>query len=619
MKIHCPSCGTGLKFTTSVQQKFGRCPRCQERFALDDAIKQADEQVQAAYSLSPGTTFAGLRIERPLGAGGMAEVYLATQLSLGRSVAVKLLPEFLTQNPRALARFDREARALAALRHPNIISVIDRGRTDEGRSYIVMDVIEGSNLRDAIADGTLASSDIIRIMLALCDGLQHAHDHDIVHRDLKPENILLDSNGRPHIADFGIARLRRGTGATTAVTGDNAIMGTQGYMAPEQIGSAKDADHRADVYALGVLLYEMMTGQLPLGTWRSPSECGIDSPYDFDGVVHQALRTSPLERFQSASDLADGMRKAIAKSADLNALPVRPIQLQQAGPKRAPKKHSKLWVAGAAAALVVIAFLFVLVRDPGEDPGGGAGDTTSRNQATVGAQSGRDQPSDAVARSYDVSALLAALHRLREPVDLRDLIREHMDAPGELTQESAISGGKLTVTGPPAAQEKVAAFLDTLRWRVTLVFTFPGTRERKLDVETLNGVEAQRPLSPSGRRRGSRGGEGPPDRQHPRARLMVLPEISKDRRAVSVLLRIEADDPAGRGGDDRGSAPPRRDSRAPPRRSSSEGAEGPLSPQAAVEVTVVVPVGKSVSLEDTPLRGMPFGRAALTVTIGRID
>ena len=618
MKIHCPSCGTGLKFTTSVQQKFGRCPRCQERFALDDAIKQADEQVQAAYSLSPGTTFAGLRIERPLGAGGMAEVYLATQLSLGRSVAVKLLPEFLTQNPRALARFDREARALAALRHPNIISVIDRGRTDEGRSYIVMDVIEGSNLRDAIADGTLASSDIIRIMLALCDGLQHAHDHDIVHRDLKPENILLDSNGRPHIADFGIARLRRGTGATTAVTGDNAIMGTQGYMAPEQIGGAKDADHRADIYGLGVLLYEMMTGQLPLGTWQPPSECGFDFPYNFDEVIHHALRTNPLERFQSASDLADAMRKAIARSTDPNALPVRPIQLQQAVPRRIPKKRSKLWVAGAAAALVVVALLFVLARGPGEDPGADAGDTTSQNQGTVGAQSGRDEPSDTITRSYDVSALLAALHRQTEPVHLLDLIGQHMDAPGAFTRKPSISDGKLTVTGPPAAQEKVAALLDKLRWRVRLVFTFPGTRERKLDLETLNRVEAHRPLIPPVRR-GSKGEEGPPGRQHPRANLMVLPEISRDRKTVSVLLRIEADDRRGRGGDERSPAPLPRGSQAPPRRPGGEGAEGTPFRKAAVEVTVVVPVGETVSLEDTALRGMPFGRAALSVTIGRIE
>jgi len=595
MKIHCPSCGTALKFTTSAQQKFGRCPRCYNQFALDDAVKQADTQARAAFSLSPGTTFAGFRIERPLGAGGMAEVYLATQLSLGRLVAVKLLPEFLTQNPRALSRFDREARALAAMRHPNIISVIDRGRTDDGRNYIVMDVIEGADLRAGINDRTLTPSDIIRIMLALCDGLQHAHDHGIVHRDLKPENILLDEAGAPHIADFGIARLRWGTGGTTAVTGDNAVMGTQGYMAPEQIGSARDADHRADVYALGVILYEMMTGQLPLGTWRPPSEYGFDFPYNFDEVIHQALRTSPLERFQSASELADAMRKAIATSTDANALPVRPIQLSQSAPRSAPKKRSKLWVAGAAAALVVVAILFALAR------------------------SGGDEPSDAATRSYDVSALLAVLHRQTEPVHLLDLIRKHMDAPGELTREPSISDGKLTMIGPPAAQEKVAAFLDKLRWRVRLVFTFPGTRERKLDLETLDGVAVERALSSLRRRRGSRGEEGPPGRQHPRARLMVVPEISRDRKTVAVLLRIEADDRRGRGGDDSGPAPPPRSSESPPRRPGGERAERPPPRPAAVEVTVVVPVGETVSLEDTAFRGMAFGRAALSVTIGRIE
>ena len=599
MKITCPSCGTALKFTRSAQQKFGRCPRCQNRFALDEAIEKAEAQSQPAFSLSPGRTFAGFRIERPLGAGGMAEVYLATQLSLGRPVAVKLLPEFLTQNPRALSRFDREARALAALRHPNIVSVIDRGRTEDGLNYIVMDAIEGPDLRRAIADGTLTASDIIRIMLALCDGLQHAHDNGIVHRDLKPGNVLLDGAGTPHIADFGIARLRQGTGATTAVTADNAIMGTHGYMAPEQIGTAKDADHRADIYALGVVLYEMMTGQLPLGTWQAPSACRPDFPYNFDEVVHRSLRTDPLERYQDASEFADAVRKAIARSTEPGALPIR--QIGQTPPRRAPSKHWKPWLTGGAVALAIIVVLLVLAWRRDDDPsvGNEAPHLTPETSASGQADVADDDPG-ALTRSYDVSALLVVLSKQKESVNLLGLMRDHIDAPQDMTERPIISDGKLIVTGPPSVQEEAAAFLkavwDQYGWSVRLVFSFAEAGGREMEVEGLSGVEVTRQLGAAPRR--FTRDAGAPSAQ-PRARpiLAIPPEIAKDRKTVATRLRLEI--PEGRVRDGAGATRP---------------------PPAAIECTVIVPVGGSASLADTALRNVPgIGAGTLSVTIHRIE
>ncbi|MFH0965413.1 MAG: SUMF1/EgtB/PvdO family nonheme iron enzyme [Planctomycetota bacterium] len=351
MRVQCPKCLTTLRFPDELSDRVGRCPRCHARIPLSRT--PSEPPPTHAFSLAPGDTFAGLRIEKPLGAGGMAEVYLATQLSLGRHVAVKILPDWLTGNPQALARFDREAQALAALRHPHIVSVIDRGTTPDGRNFIVMDYIEGENLRALMSRGILEADPIRRIMEPLCDALAHAHDRHIVHRDLKPENILLDPDGRPHVADFGIARLIGPEAPPVNVTATNAIVGTRGYMAPEQVGAAREADHRADLYALGVILYEMITGDLPLGAWKPASQLRTDFPYDVDEVLARALATRPDDRFPSALAFADALRKA--------------MQDAEAPPPQATRRRPILPVAVAGVAVTLgLLFLLIALRAPSE-------------------------------------------------------------------------------------------------------------------------------------------------------------------------------------------------------------------------------------------------------------
>jgi len=296
-----------MHFPDISQAQIGKCPRCGTRFLLDDAAPDRDRG--HTYSLTPGTTFSGLRIERPLGARGMAEVYLATQLSLERLVAVKILPEWLSEKPQGLARFHREAKVLAELKNPNIVSVIDRGETDDGRHYIVMDYIDGENLRRRMTRKKLSCAETVQLISALCDALEHAHERGVVHRDLKPGNILFDTSGRPHVADFGLARLAGEHGVVPSVTMSNAVVGTRGYMSPEQLASSKYIDRRTDIFALGVILYELLTGELPVGAWSPPSAARQDIGPVFDDVVARALKPDPEQRYESAKAMAQAIRQ----------------------------------------------------------------------------------------------------------------------------------------------------------------------------------------------------------------------------------------------------------------------------------------------------------------------
>ncbi len=192
----------------------------------------------------------------------MGAVYKARQIHLDRLVAVKLLAPRHAADPGFDERFAREARALARLEHPSIVAVHDFGRVLD-RSYLVMQHIDGSNLRQVIATGTLSGTEVLRLVRQLCDALEHAHAAGVVHRDLKPENILIDGRGNAHVADFGLAKLSEGG---QELTGTGEVLGTLHYMAPEPAGCGfGSVDHRADLYVLGVIIYEMLTGSLPLG------------------------------------------------------------------------------------------------------------------------------------------------------------------------------------------------------------------------------------------------------------------------------------------------------------------------------------------------------------------
>jgi tRNA A-37 threonylcarbamoyl transferase component Bud32 len=245
--------------------------------------------------------FPQLELLELIGQGGMGAVYKARQTSLDRLVAVKVLPPEAGRDPAFAERFHREARALARLSHPNIVAVHDVGKAGDFY-YFVMEYVDGANLRQVLRDGQLTPEQALRIVPQICDALQYAHEEGIVHRDIKPENILLDRKGRVKIADFGLAKLLgRDTGNFT-LTGSRQVMGTLYYMAPEQVERPLDVDHRADIYSLGVVFYEMLTGQLPVGRFPMPSEKAGTEAF-LDEVVLRALEREPERRYQHASEV----------------------------------------------------------------------------------------------------------------------------------------------------------------------------------------------------------------------------------------------------------------------------------------------------------------------------
>jgi tRNA A-37 threonylcarbamoyl transferase component Bud32 len=245
-----------------------------------------------------------LEIIALIGQGGMGAVYKARQTRIDRVVAVKLMAPHLTANPDFAQRFQREAKILARLSHPHIVTLYDVGEAGPWR-YLVLEFIDGATLREALTTGPFTAAAALVLAPQLCDALAYAHGQGIIHRDLKPENILIDAAGRGHIADFGLATLD-GADIALAITKSGDVLGTAAYMAPEQLAGTRGIDHRADLYALGVIIYEMLTGHLPLGRFEAPSYQGR-MDVRIDSVVMQALERTPEMRWQSA----DAMRRAV--------------------------------------------------------------------------------------------------------------------------------------------------------------------------------------------------------------------------------------------------------------------------------------------------------------------
>ena len=245
--------------------------------------------------------FPQLEILEQLGQGGMGVVYKARQRELDRLVALKVLPPDIGRDAAFVERFQREARALARLNHPNIVAVYDFGQRD-GLCYFIMEFVDGANLRQLQRARQLTPQEALAIVPKVCEALQFAHDEGIVHRDIKPENILMDKKGRVKIADFGLAKLLGKSAPDFALTSPQTVMGTPHYMAPEQIQGTRDVDHRADIYSLGVVFYEMLTGELPLGRFAPPSQ-KVQVDVRLDEVVLKALEQEPSLRYQQASEV----------------------------------------------------------------------------------------------------------------------------------------------------------------------------------------------------------------------------------------------------------------------------------------------------------------------------
>ena len=245
--------------------------------------------------------FPQLEVLECLGHGGMGVVYKARQPRLNRFVALKILVREKEKDPLFAERFTREAQALARLNHPNIVTVYDFGETN-GLYYLLMEFVDGMNLRQLLQSRKLAPEEALVIVPSICEALQYAHQLGIVHRDIKPENILLDKQGRVKIADYGIAKLLDADGRVQSLTGEQGVVGTPHYMAPEQVEKPSVVDHRADIFSLGVVFYEMLTGELPLGKFAPPSRV-VKMDVRLDEVVLHALEKEPSLRYQQASQV----------------------------------------------------------------------------------------------------------------------------------------------------------------------------------------------------------------------------------------------------------------------------------------------------------------------------
>lgn len=240
----------------------------------------------------------GCEIEAALGRGGMGAVYLARQVSLDREVAVKVLASELADDPLFLERLEREARLMARLRHPNIVAVHDFQKLEDGGAAIVMEFIEGGSLRDKLRlhPHGLPVEEALRILRQIAAGLEAAHASGVIHRDMKPENVLLGSDGTARVTDFGLALPLHESSVRLTLTG--TTVGTVDYMAPEQLKGG-ELDARLDVFALGVIGYELLTGQAPRGSFDAPHRVRPKVPWHVSEAVMRAMKPLPAERFAS--------------------------------------------------------------------------------------------------------------------------------------------------------------------------------------------------------------------------------------------------------------------------------------------------------------------------------
>ena len=319
-------------------------------------------------TLAAGTKLGSYEVIGPLGAGGMGEVYRARDAKLDRDVAIKVLPERLASDSAALARFEREAKTVAALSHPNLLGIYDFG-THEGVVYAVTELLSGETLRDRLSAGPIPRRKAVEYGLQIARGLAAAHEHGVAHRDLKPENVFVTNDGRVKILDFGLAKsLLPESGvsgaATFGATEPGTVLGTVGYMSPEQV-RGKPADHRSDLFAFGAILYEMLSGQRAfkgdsavetmnailirdLPEPSGPADAAL--PPLLDRIVRHCLEKNPEERFQSARDVAFDLETASGTTSSATRQLIAPV------PGR-PR-----WLvpaAGLAVALLVVAAFLI--------------------------------------------------------------------------------------------------------------------------------------------------------------------------------------------------------------------------------------------------------------------
>jgi serine/threonine protein kinase len=314
----------------------------------------------------PPDLIPGYRLEKLVGKGGMGEVHRATQLSLGRTVAVKLLAAELAKDRSFVTRFEKEGAALASLSHPNVVSIVDKGR-NEATYFLVMEYIDGPSLREVMRSPLLDPLAAVKMVVEIGRGIDYAHSRGVIHRDLKPENILFDeqAGGIAKVTDFGLAGFAQDTAGAKRfnVTETHVSMGTLSYMAPEQRTDAKNADHRADIYSLGVILYELLAGELPMGNFDPPSQINSNVDRRLDEIIARCLKPGPDDRYQKVSELLSEL-EPLVPATFASSLPSKIGPVERA--KQAARKT--LGIAGkVAGGIVVAAAAVVLITSMARD------------------------------------------------------------------------------------------------------------------------------------------------------------------------------------------------------------------------------------------------------------
>lgn len=371
---HCLSCAG------PIPRGFpeGMCPRCLLERAVrpELGVRTASPSGQEAPpGARPGLPprvptlealrdlFPDLEILDLLGAGGMGAVYKARQPRLNRLVALKIMFASSGQETDFALRFEREAQVLARLNHPYIVTIYDFGDLGPERTggaplcWFLMEYVDGTDLGALIRSKELIPAKALAIVPQICDALQYAHDQGIAHRDIKPANILLDRDSRVKIADFGLAKMIGGAedAMMTGLTRTGATMGTPHYMAPEQWEHPEQADHRVDIYALGVVFYEMLTGERPAGVFEPPSCKAKEVDRKLDGVVLRAMEKEPGRRYQQAAEVKVELTRISGASHGKG----RPVPGASDGAKLGPGRK---WFALAAVAGLALALLALALR-----------------------------------------------------------------------------------------------------------------------------------------------------------------------------------------------------------------------------------------------------------------
>lgn len=448
----CARCGADLPDAPE-----GLCPRCLMAEAMQPT--QAGDPASSLPPLAPeelAPHFPQLEIIECLGRGGMGVVYKARQKTLNRLVALKLLAPERVDDPLFAERFTREAQALAALNHPHIVAVYDFGQAG-GFYFLLMEFVDGVNLRQLLHSRRLTSKEALSIVPPVCEALQCAHDHGIVHRDIKPENLLIDRLGTVKIADFGIAKIVAQQADVVPLGPDDCAtsasrgtipFGTPDYAAPEQRGASGEVDHRADIYSLGVVLYEMLTGELPEGKLQPPSSRmrGVQIDVRLDEIVMRALNSKPELRYRTVMEFNSEVR-TVADISRTSAV-TGPLKKDHRG------RRGMVWATSVGLALMVVWGIALVM---------GRGLSTSYAPPTAITTK---EDAEASQEKVQGEALASAVRELEETLSAM------LDAQKEQALDEAIPG-----TTDPQPEKARAQRLSALKARAL---------ELRLQIESLS-------------------------------------------------------------------------------------------------------------------------------------